>query len=177
MYPRFRAGTYAYVGVGVATQADLYPTYRIGFDLYQSLPWAFEVSAGYRRLEFSNPTDIVVGSISKYLGNWMLTARVYHVPAPGGTDSTSYFGSVRRYFGEAGTSFVGLRYGHGLAREEVRNASDLVSLDSDSLTVQIDTELWRRFRLAFSTGFSHQERANRAALWQLTFGTSLGIRF
>ena len=176
-YPRFRPGTYAYVGVGVATRAELYPTYRVGVDLYQSLPCAFEVSAGYRRLEFSDPADIVVGSLSKYLGNWMLTGRVYHVPASGDRDSTSYFGSVRRYFGEAGTSFVGLRYGHGLSREEVRNESDLVDLDSDSLTLAIDTAVWGRFRLALSTGFVRQERAAGGELWQVTFATSVGVQF
>ncbi len=176
-YPSFRPGTYAYVGVGFATQEDLYPAYRVGFDLYQSLPWSLEISAGYRRLGFSSATDIVVGSLSKYWGNWMFTARVYHVPAAGNLDSTSYHGSVRRYFGEAGTSFVGLRYSHGLGRDELRDRSDLVNIDTDSLTAQIDTELWGRFRLALSTGFSHQERAGRDPLWQVTFGTSVGVRF
>ena len=176
-YPSFRPGTYAYVGVGVGTQEQLYPTYRLGADVYQSLPWSFEVSAGYRRLGFDDPTNIAVASLSKYLGNWMFTARVYHVPAPGDLDSTSYHGSVRRYFGEAGTSFVGLRYSHGFSREEIRNAADLVTIDSDSLTTQVDVEVWRRLRVALSTGFSRQERATREPLWQLTFGSSLGFRY
>lgn len=176
-YPRFRPGTYAYVGVGFATQENLYPTYRVGFDLYQSLPWSLEASLGYRRLGFSSATDIVVGSLSKYWGNWMFTGRVYHVPAAGDLDSTSYHGSVRRYFGEAGTSFVGLRYAHGLGREELRDRSDLVNIDSDSLSAQIDVEFWGRFRLAFSSGFSHQERAGREPLWQVSCSTSVGVRF
>ena len=177
MYPRFRAGSYAYLGVGVATRADLYPKYRLGVDLYQSLGWGLEASAGYRRLEFSDPADIYVGSLTKYLGSWMLTGRVYHVPAGGGLDSTSYYGSVRRYFGEAGRSFAGLRYGHGLSREEARNATDLISLDSDSLTAEADYELSHGLRLAFSVATSRQERSAQGALWQHTFSTSLGIRF
>ena len=163
--------------MGVATRADLYPVYRVGLDLYQSLVWGLEASAGYRRLGFDDAVDIYVGSLTKYYGNWMFTARVSHVPDEGPLDSTSYFGIVRRYFGEAGTSFVGLRYGHGLSREEIRNVADLVTLDSDSLTAEIDVELARRWRLALSTGFSRQERATRGELWQLTLGSSLGFRF
>jgi YaiO family outer membrane protein len=176
-YPRFRAGTYAYLGFGAATHADLYPDWRLGFELYQSLPWGLEVSAGYRRLEFSDPVNIAVTSVSKYLGNWLLTERIYYVPAAGNADSTSYFSSLRRYFGEAGTSFVGLRYGRGAAREELRDLSDLVNVDSDSLTAEVDTELRRRVRLALAAGFSRQERAAQPALWQVTLTTTVGIRF
>ncbi len=176
-YPRFREGTYAYLGFGAGTQSALYPDWRLGFELYQSLPGALEVSAGYRRLAFADPVNIAVGSVSKYLGNWMLTARVYHVPVAGDGDSTSTFASVRRYFGDSGASYVGVRYGHGLAREELRDSADLVNLGTDSLALEIDTELRRHVRIAVTTGFSRQERAAQPALWQITLGTTLGIRF
>jgi YaiO family outer membrane protein len=176
-YPRFREGSYAYLGFGAGTQSALYPDWRLGLELYQSLPGSLEVSAGYRRLEFAEPVNIAVGSVSKYLGNWMLTARVYHVPVAGDGDSTSTFASVRRYFGDSGASFVGVRYGHGLAREELRDAADLVNVDSDSFALELDTELRHRLRLAVTTGFSRQERAAQSALWQIALGTTLGVRF
>lgn len=176
-YPRFREGTYAYLGFGAGMQSALYPDWRLGFELYQSLPGSLEVSAGYRRLAFADPVNIAVGSVTKYLGNWMLTARVYHVPVAGDADSTSTFASVRRYFGDSGASFVGVRYGHGLAREELRDSADLVNVGSDSLALEVDTELRRRVRIAVTTGFSRQERAAQPALWQVTLGTTLGVRF
>ena len=176
-YPRFREGTYAYVAVGAATRSDLYPKLRVGVDLYQSLPFGLEVSGGYRRLEFSNPADVVVASLSKYWGNWMLTARVYHVPGSGDLDSTSYFGSLRRYFGPSGTSYVGLRYGHGISREEVRSIADAVTLDSDSLTGELDYALSPRWSLGLSAGVSRQDRATASDLWQVSIATSLGLRF
>ena len=176
-YPQLRAGTYAYLGVGVATKADLYPDYRLGVDLYQSLVWGLEASAGYRRLGFSDPVDIYAGSLTKYVGNWMWTGRVYHVPSGGGEDSTSYYGSVRRYFGEHGTSYVGLTYGHGLSREEARNASDLVQLDSDSLRLELDVELTQRLQLGLSASSSRQERSAQDTLWQHTISSSLGVSF
>ena len=67
-------------------------------ELSQSLGWGFEASLGYRRLQFSSGTDVYVGALTKYLGDWMLTGRVSHVPESDGNDSTSYYAIVRRYF-------------------------------------------------------------------------------
>jgi hypothetical protein len=107
----------------------------------------------------------------------MFTAKISHVPADGPLDSTSYFGSVRRYFGEAGRSYVGLKYGHGLSREETRNASDLIDLDSDTLGAELSYESAAGWLVSLSAGSSRQERVFGDVLWQHTFGTSLGLRF
>jgi YaiO family outer membrane protein len=110
LYPVFRAGTYAFVGFGASPDAELYPRYRGGLELFQSLGHGFEVSAGYRRMEFADVTHAYLGSLTKYVGTWMTTGRVYHVPGRGRLDSTSYLGLVRRYFGDDGRSFVGGRH-------------------------------------------------------------------
>ena len=176
-YPRFRAGTYAYLGFGAATQSALYPDWRLGAELYQSLPWAFELSAGYRRLQFDAPVDIAVASLTKYVASWMLTSRVYYVPDAAGGSSTSTFTSLRRYYGDEGTSFAGLRYGHGFAREELRDAADLVNVGSDSFAFELDHALPRRLRMAIVAGASRQERAEQPVLWQFTLTSSLSVRF
>ena len=98
-YPRFRPGTYAFVAAGVAPDPTLYPEYRVAFDLYQSLGRGFEVSGGARYLDFGSVTQIYVGTLTKYIGNWMLTGKVYRVPAERDLDSTSYHGGFRYYFG------------------------------------------------------------------------------
>ena len=176
-YPSFRPGTYGYLAVGAGTRHELYPRWRLGTDLYQSLGWGFEASLGYRRLQFSDGTDIYVGTLTKYLGSWMLTGRVNYVPDGGSRDSTSYYAILRRYFGEAGTSYVGLSYGHGLSRAEVRNTGDLTQLDSDSLGLELDWALYGQLRLGLGVSSSREERAGADALWQHSFSTSLGVRF
>ena len=85
MYPRFREGTYAYVSGAFAPNPVLFPGYRVGVDLYQSLGAGFEVSAGFRRLQFDDTVNIYVGSLTKYKGNWMLTGRVFATPRALGT--------------------------------------------------------------------------------------------
>lgn len=177
LYPAFRDGTYAYVGFGVAPDGVLYPHRRGAFDLYQSLGRGFEVSAGYRRLEFEDLTHIYVATLTKYIGTWMASGRVYHVPARGPVDaSSSYHGVIRRYFGADGTSFAGFGVGHGLSREEVRSVGDVVDVAADTLRGQIDIAVTDRWRLQLDASTSRQE-LSWGVIWQATVGTGLSVRF
>jgi YaiO family outer membrane protein len=177
LYPKFRPGTYAYVSVGVAPDKVLFPHVRIGADLYQSIGGGFELSAGFRRLEFSTPTTMYVGSVSKYLGDWLLTGRVYHVPDRTGASSTSYHGSARRYFGGDGTSYVGARYSHGFAREEVVSINDFEVLGSDTFAADMDVAVGRRWRLVMQGSTSSQESLSGISLRQNTLLGGLSFRF
>ena len=176
-YPRFRPGTYAYVGVGYAPDPRLYPQYRVAFDLYQSIGHGFEISAGARHLDFSTSTQIYVATLSKYIGNWMLTGKVYRVPAEGGLDSTSFYGGFRRYFGADGTSYAGLTYGHGFSSEEVRDIGDLTTIHSDGLRGEMDWLVRSRLRIFASGGTGRQDPANRSTLWQTSFTTGFSVQF
>ena len=156
-YPRFRPGTYAFIGVGVAPDAALYPSNRISFDLYQALGAGVEVSGGFRRLDFGSTTNIFVGTLSKYVGNWMLTGKVFHVPGEGELDSTSYHGGFRRYVRGDGVSYVGAAYSHGFSREEIRNLADLTTLDSDSIRLDAYQQLTNRLRAFVTVSPSRQD--------------------
>jgi YaiO family outer membrane protein len=176
-YPRFRPGTYAFIGAGYSGDYGLYPHQRYSFDLYQSLGHGFEASGGARFLDFGAVTEIYVGTFSKYAGNWMLTFKVFHVPAADHLDSTTYHGGFRRYYGSAGTSYVGFNYSHGLSREEVYSAVDLVSLHADTVRGDFDHLFKTRYRLYGSAATSHQERANLLPLWQTTLSIGFGVQF
>jgi YaiO family outer membrane protein len=176
-YPRFRPGTYAFIGVGYAPDPRLYPKYRSAFDLYQSLGRGYEVSGGARYLDFDTPTQIYVATLSKYIGNWMLTGKVYRVPAEGDLDSTSYYGGFRRYFGSDGTSYIGLTYGHGLSQEEVRNVADLQLLHADSVRQEMDWLFHSRFRFFAYGGISRQDQTSGTTLWQTSMTGGFSIQF
>ncbi len=175
-YPRFRPGTYAYLATGVSTERDLYPEYRLAFDLYQSLGAGFEVSGGARYLAFDEGTEIYVATLSKYLGNWMFTGKVYYVPAEGPLDSTSYHGGFRRYVGGDGTSYVGLNYSHGFSRE-IRALVDLTTLDTDTVRGEFDVLSGRRLRIFGSGATSRAQRTNRPVLWQTTLTAGVSVQF
>jgi YaiO family outer membrane protein len=174
-YPRLRPGTYAYVAGAYSPDARLYPRYRYAADLYQSLGSGFEGSAGVRRLSFGSGVTVYVGSLSKYYGPWLVTARVFATPNDLGT-STSSHASVRRYFGEAG-SYVGARYGRGAWREELRDLSDLDVLDSDVVAADAIVVLRRRLELTFAGLWSREDRVGRPDLRGYSATTGLGVRF
>ena len=178
-YPRFRPGTYAFVGLGVAPESvpSLYPRYRVAFDLYQSLGGGFEASGGARYLDFAALTQIYVGTLTKYVGNWMWTGKLYYVPGEGDLFSNSYIGGFRRYFGGDGTSYLGINYGHGFSRAEIRSVADLATFDSDTVRGELDLLLGSRTRVSGSAGVSHQERPNRSPVWQTTINAGLSVQF
>ena len=93
----------------------------------------------------------------------MLTGKVYRVPAERDLDSTSYHGGFRYYFGSDGTSYVAANYGHGFSREEIRNLSDLATLNSDTVRGEFDVLFGTRLRIFASGGTSRQERAGAHA--------------
>jgi YaiO family outer membrane protein len=174
-YPTFRAGTYAFVGFGVAEDEILYPKNRVSMDLYQSLGRGFEISGGFRQLNFNETTHIYLATLTKYAGNWMLTGKAFLVPNEIFGDSWTYHGIVRRYFGASGTSFAGIGYSRGFSREEVRSSLDLLRVDAD--TIRGQAEIGDRVRLAMSASTSRQERAAREPLWQNTGSLGLTFRF
>jgi YaiO family outer membrane protein len=177
-YPVFRAGTYAFVGVGAGADDTLYPQHRVGFELYQSLGNGFEVSGGFRRLAFADAATLYLATLTKYAGNWMLSGKAQVAPDDRLGDAWSYHANARRYFGAAGRSFVGAAYGYGFTREEPRGAGDLLRLNANTIRGQAEIDLRQeRMRLSLHAGGSRQERAAGASWWQTTAGGGITFRF
>jgi YaiO family outer membrane protein len=175
IYPRLRPGTYAYVAGAYAPDALLYPQYRYAADLYQNLGAGFEGSAGFRRLGFGSGVNIYVGSLSKYYGNWLFTGRVFVTPNSAGTARSTH-ASFRRYIGGAG-SYVGMRYGRGGWREELRTLNDFEVLDSDVGAAEATVILGRRLELSVTGSYSREDRVERRQLRRYSLATTLGLRF
>lgn len=177
-YPTFRPGTYAAVGVGIGADEALYPAHRIAFDLYQSIGNGFEVSGGFRRLAFADAAHLYSATLTKYAGNWMVTAKAQVSPDEDLGNAWSYHGNVRRYFGASGRSFVGAAYGYGFTREDPRGAGDLLRLTANTIRGQAEIDVKdERVRLSVHLGRSRQERASGNPLWQTTAGGGLTFRF
>lgn len=175
-YPTFRAGTYAYVGLGAGANNDLYPTYRAAFDLYQSIGHGMELSGGYRRLVFAEPVSIYVATVTQYVGQWAVMGRTFFVPSAA-HDSWSFHAESRRYVGSTGRSFVGLTVSQGFSREEPRGVGDVIDLRSNTVRGQADLEMTDRVRLLLMSSASRQERAVRSTLWQFTVSAGAAYRF
>jgi YaiO family outer membrane protein len=177
MYPRFRRGTSGYLAAAAGKDDVLYPSYRYAADLYQSVGYGFEVSGGVRRLGFSTRTTIYQAALGKYVGNWLVSGKIFFVPVRTGPSSRSYQAAARRYFGADGTNYINLRYSRGLARDDIRNLNDFEVLTSD--TFGADAYLVVRHTLVVLVGFSEsrQDRFAQTSLHQHSLVTSLGWRF
>ena len=81
-----------------------------------------------------------------------------------------------RYFGNTGT-YVGLRYGRGGWREELRNRNDLEVLDSDVGAAEATVILRGRLELRLRGSYSREDRVERRDLRQYSLSTGLGVRF
>ena len=176
-YPSFRPGTYGFVSYGRAKDDTLFPNYRVAADLYQSLGRGFEASVGMRRLAFSSNTDIYLGTLTKYVGNWMITGKVFSVPDfEGPEDSLSYHGLVRRYIRGDGESFLSAGYSRGSSREELTDSAELLQLDADTFRAGAELLLGRTM-VSVSGSTSRQERVRNGTLWQHSFGASFSVFF
>ena len=176
-YPSIRPGTYGFVSYGRSQDDVLFPNYRMAADLYQSLGRGYEASVGFRRLGFSTTTDIYVGTLTKYKGNWMITGKVFSVPDfEGAEDSVSYHGVVRRYIRGDGESYLTAGYSRGSSREELSDSAELRQLDADTFRAGAEV-LFGRATVAVSGSTSRQERARFGTLWQHAFGASLSVYF
>ena len=176
-YPSFRPGTYGFISYGRAKDDTLFPNYRLAADLYQSLGRGFEASVGVRRLAFSSTTDIYLGTLTKYVGNWMVTGKVFSVPDfDGPEDSLSYHGLVRRYIRGDGESFLTAGYSRGSSREELTDRAELQQLDADTFRAGAELLLGRTV-VAVSGSSSRQERVRNGTLWQHSFGASFSVYF
>jgi YaiO family outer membrane protein len=117
-YPTFRPGTYGYLNFGYSS-SYIFPEYRYGAELHQALPKAFELSAGFRHLDFtSSSVTIFTGSVSKYYRNWYLSARPFITPHDEGVSKSLQL-IFRRYFSDP-DNYIGLRTGIGFSPDERR---------------------------------------------------------
>jgi YaiO family outer membrane protein len=138
MYPHIRPGTYMYLNFGASPDHELYPEYRLGADLYQSLHHGFEISGGYRRLKFVDSTNIFTWSVSKYYGDWLFSGRMYHTPDELGVSNSVQLGA-RRFFGGEGThDYVEVKFSTGSSLAVARTALDVIGLRSTRVTLEGD---------------------------------------
>lgn len=160
MYPKIAKGLYAYLNVGVAN-TFLFPDLRYGAELYKSLPKSFEVSLGFRSLQYDTTTNIYTGSIGWYTGNSYLSFRPYFTPSDNGTSTSGTF-TYRKYRSDA-NNYLGFTFGMGFSPEINQfnfsgNENAIVDLKSQKLNMgYYFTSANKRNAWGAQFGVTHQE--------------------
>ena len=174
-YPHLRPGTDLYLEAAYSPDPTLLPRYRMGIDLNQALGHGFEGSAGYRRLSFADPVNIYTGSLSKYAGQWLVTARVFEVPNLKGVTQTVQVGA-RRYLGDGG-DYVSWRFGRGATAEEITNVTDLAILRATTGEMELNKSLGRRWRASVRGGLAREERVNNGSVNHYLLESRIWVHF
>ena len=173
-YPHIRPGTYAYVNLGYSADAGVYPRYRAGVDLFQTLGSGWETSIGFRQMHFGPNLNIYTPSLTKYYGNWMFTGRLYLTPGSVGTSRSAGF-QGRRSYGD-GKDYWQVRYGHGSAPAETQGLYDPQILNASSLTFEFQRAMSHRLSLLCRYGVSREDRLGGTTLLHYLAETSLYYR-
>jgi YaiO family outer membrane protein len=140
-YPAFRRG-YLALGAGLAPRATIYPSSTLTAELFATVMQRVEASAGYRRMSFDSPVDVLTGSVGVYYGNLLFGARVNHVLH----DGSSVLLSARRYLSDDG-QYVGVVATTGSAPVLINAPADFESRFNRSIGAEALFFLSRRWVL------------------------------
>jgi YaiO family outer membrane protein len=176
-YPHVREGTYANLNVGYSADANLYPSYRVGADLFQSIGHGLEASGGYRHLGFTEGVNIYTFALAKYYGSWLFTGRGFITPGQPGTSRTGLF-SARYFFGSEGLhNYVEFRYSRGASPALAQTITEIQTLDSSRFSVNLDKQIIGRCYLWLGGGAGQEQRVGLNDLRRYSLQGGMVYRF
>ena len=101
----------------LADSARLFPRNRWRAEVFQGVGEGWELSAGYDRLGFTTPVELLSVGVGRYTGPWYYRLRYQHVPstATGGGNSDSLRAVGRWYYKGDGDHYLELNADAGQA--------------------------------------------------------------
>jgi YaiO family outer membrane protein len=144
-YPRLWRRAYAYIDAAYSPQAVHYPESLFLGEIYQALSSAWDVSLGYRRMNFAaHRANIYLGSVGYYLGKHIAFFRWYFTPSEKGA-GFSWTANLRRYFSNA--SYLYVAYGRGSKPYDIVTFEDLDVSQSWVIFAGFDWYLFNNVKL------------------------------
>jgi YaiO family outer membrane protein len=181
-YPKIAKGIYMYFNTGISDKKN-FPFSRLSMEPYLKLPASFEMSFGFRYLNFdnnriaafdSNKVVIYTGTIGKYYGNYWFSVRPYLTPGKEKWSKSVNF-TVRRYLADA-DSYISLVLGTGISPDEQQYAFNPgYYLKSSKIDLDYQQKIADRFFLNCGTGFAREEI--RSGTKRNRFSFDIGVSF
>ena len=154
-YPTLRKGTYLYTGIGLS-KSDLFPSFRMGLEVFQALPRNFEASLGFRYLEVPDKQiPIYVGSLGKYWQSYWISAKTYLSPSNSSLSKSWIFG-VRKYLSNP-SNFMEVYTGSGVSPDANLGGEEIDFLGSRSFGATLKIEVRPQYELNMGLHFSNLE--------------------
>ena len=134
-YPVLKKGTYLYTGIGLS-KSDLFPSFRLGLEVFQSLPKDFEASLGFRYLQVPDKQiPIYVSSLGKYWQSYWFNFKTYISPSNSSL-SKSWIFSVRKYLSNP-QNFIDVYAGSGVSPDANLGGEEIEFLGSRSFGITL----------------------------------------
>ena len=172
LYPSWPGRGYAYFS-GAWSDGGVFPDMRLAGELFASLPSALEASAGVVYMDFGgDDVTLAVGSLSKYTGNYWLSARPIWTTGEGDFALTLI---GRRYLRTPG-EFVTLRLLGGTTPEEVVTRGH-TSLETFGAQADAQLELTRRFLVLPLVAVAREELSTGDTRMRYSVGVGGMYRF
>lgn len=155
-YPKFGKGTYAYLNAGYSTSKDLFPSQRAGAELYQKLPYAFEISGGLRYMHFeTEDVFIYTAYLGKYYKNLWFAYRPFVV-----NKSSDFFvshtGIIRKYFANE-DNYLSLNLIYGATPYTTTSFQDIAKVNSKRIGVDAQIKLGKNFLIKPMLSYEYEE--------------------
>ncbi|MBC8376294.1 MAG: YaiO family outer membrane beta-barrel protein [FCB group bacterium] len=154
-YPTLRKGTYLYTGIGLS-KSDLFPSFRMGLEVFQALANEFEASLGFRYLEVPNKQiPIYVGSLGKYWQSYWISLKAYVSPSNSSLSKSWIFG-VRKYLSTP-TDYFEVYAGSGVSPDTKLGGEEIDFLSSRSFGISYKLEIKPQYDVNLGLHFSNLE--------------------
>ena len=181
-YPAIAKGVYMYFNTGISNKKN-FPFSRLSIEPYVKLPASFEMSLGFRYLNFddkrivaldSNKVLIYTGTIGKYYGDYWFSVRSYFTPGKERWSKSINF-TVRRYLADA-DSYFSLILGTGFSPDEQQFAfNPNYYLKSSKIDLDYQQKIATRFFLNCGSGFAREEIRTNTKRSRFSF--DLGVSY
>ncbi len=174
MYPRFADGLYAYLNFGYSN-SSIFPKTRYGASLYYSLPFSFEVDAGFRLLKYSSDVWIYTGALGKYYSNFWFSFRTYITPSV--QYASHSYSLIIRYYLSGADDYIALSGGTGISPEASSIDNQNYWLKSNSGGIEYQSKITNRVIINVSGDYANEERSPGSFISEFTAGISLKYLF
>ncbi|REJ84907.1 MAG: YaiO family outer membrane beta-barrel protein [Bacteroidetes bacterium] len=183
-YVRFVKSNYLYLNVGFS-DSKLFPDLRAGVEMFQKLPKSFELSGGYRYLQFSTPgTSIYTGSLGKYHKDYWFSFRTYLTPKVSlGTEnflqktSQTYILNIRKYLDDA-DNYIGFRAGRGQSPDDRKlSEENTPRLKSIQGALEYQRRAFGRWVMKGDITYSNEEVRTEVYQNRITIGVQMKTVF
>ena len=185
-YPEMSKMFYGYLNYAYS-DSDIFPTHRVGVELYSNLPKSKEASLGIRYLDFLGvQSTIYTGSFGLYKGNYYASLRGYVTPNSAGSTGVSGQFTGRKYLTDR-DHYIGLILSMGCIPElkQLTSGSTLLAetllfIESQQLLFEYQftgKSLSNLFKA--NVGLTHQELVFEPGkfFWAVTAGLKYHVRF